>query len=95
VFYLCLVNDWQIRYGHPLFLLETFVDPKRFYGGVYHAANWLELGLTKGYRRTWGLSIMSAGKSSIAEIMAKLNRNTRLVLDYLRMTKNAVFLVTT
>ena len=44
--------DWQARFGHPLLLLETFVDPERFYGGVYRAANWLELGLTQGYRRT-------------------------------------------
>lgn len=46
--------DWQTRFAHPLLLLETFVDPRRFYGGVYRAANWLELGLTKGYRRTHG-----------------------------------------
>ena len=44
--------DWQARFGHPLLLLETFVDPQRFYGGVYRAANWMELGLTQGYRRT-------------------------------------------
>ena len=44
--------DWRIRFGHPLFLLETFVDPQRFHGGVYRAANWMELGLTQGYRRT-------------------------------------------
>lgn len=44
--------DWQIRFGHPLLLLETFVDPRRFHGGVYRAANWTELGLTQGYRRT-------------------------------------------
>ena len=44
--------DWQARFGHPLLLLETFVDPRRFYGGVYRAANWIELGLTLGYRRT-------------------------------------------
>ena len=38
--------DWQARYGHPvLLLLETFVDPARFHGRVYRAANWLELGL--------------------------------------------------
>jgi hypothetical protein len=46
--------DWQARFGHPLLLLETFVDPRRFHGGVYRAANWLELGLTQGYRRTRG-----------------------------------------
>ena len=44
--------DWQARFGHPLLLLETFVDPRRFYGGVYRAANWIELGLTLGYRHT-------------------------------------------
>jgi len=44
--------DWQARFGHPLLLLETFVDPRRFHGGVYRAANWVELGLTQGYRRT-------------------------------------------
>ena len=44
--------DWQGQFGHRLLLLETFVDPRRFHGGVYHAANWLELGLTRGYRRT-------------------------------------------
>ena len=44
--------DWRTRFGHPLFLLETFVDPQRFHGGVYRAANWMELGLTQGFRRT-------------------------------------------
>ena len=46
------VADWPARFGHPLLLLETFVDPRRFYGGVYRAANWIALGLTQGYRRT-------------------------------------------
>jgi ribosomal protein L27 len=47
-------TDWQARFGHPLLLLETFVDPRRFHGGVYRAANWIELGLTQGYRRIRG-----------------------------------------
>ncbi len=47
-----IADDWQTHFGHPLFLLETFVDPERFYGGVYRAANWIELGLTQGYRRS-------------------------------------------
>jgi uncharacterized protein DUF4338/DDE family transposase len=47
-----LANDWQQRFGHPLLLLETFVDPQRFQGTVYRAANWSYLGLTRGYRRT-------------------------------------------
>jgi len=35
------------------------------------------------------LTLFSDGKTSIAQKMAKLNRNTRLVFDYLRMTKNS------
>ncbi|MDP3481994.1 MAG: DUF4338 domain-containing protein [Sulfuricella sp.] len=56
-----IAADWQARFGHPLLLLETFVDPRRFHGGVYRAANWMELGLTQGYRRT------QAGYSATAE----------------------------
>jgi len=47
-----LSGDWQKAYGHPVLLLETFVDPQRFNGTIYHASNWLYLGDTKGYRRT-------------------------------------------
>ena len=35
------------------------------------------------------LNLFSDGKTSITEKMAKLNRNTRMVFDYLRMTKNS------
>lgn len=41
-------QDWQALYGHPLYLLETFVDPQRFAGTSYQAANWIDLGLTTG-----------------------------------------------
>jgi hypothetical protein len=44
--------DWQQSFGHPLLLLETFVDPQRFQGTVYKASNWLYVGDTKGFRRT-------------------------------------------
>lgn len=47
-----LPADWLATFGHPLVLLETFVDPGRFEGTVYKAANWLFLGHTKGFRRT-------------------------------------------
>jgi hypothetical protein len=45
-------KDWLVRFGHPLLLMETFVDPQRYHGTVYKAANWLCLGQTKGFRRT-------------------------------------------
>jgi hypothetical protein len=47
-----LPSDWQQRFGHPLVLLETFVDPERYQGTVYQAANWAYLGDTQGFRRT-------------------------------------------
>src|SRR4030067_3071961 len=47
-----LGRDWQKAFGHPVVLLETFVDPQRFQGPVYKAANWLYVGNTKGFRRT-------------------------------------------
>jgi hypothetical protein len=40
--------DWQALYGHPVHYLETFVDPARFQGTCYRAANWRLLGLTTG-----------------------------------------------
>ena len=46
-----LVRDWPARFGHPLLLAETFVDPSRFRGTVYRAANWIEVGRTRGFAR--------------------------------------------
>jgi hypothetical protein len=47
-----LVADWQAVFGHPIVLLETFVDPQRFQGTIYKAANWIYVGNTKGFHRT-------------------------------------------
>jgi hypothetical protein len=41
-------EDWQLMYGHPIYFLETFVDPERFRGTCYRAANWVLLGNTTG-----------------------------------------------
>ena len=41
-------KDWQRIYGHPIYFLETFVDPERFRGTCYRAANWIFLGKTTG-----------------------------------------------
>ena len=40
--------DWHRVYGHPLYYLESFVDPERFAGTCYKAANWRCLGRTTG-----------------------------------------------
>jgi hypothetical protein len=46
-----LSADWQARYGHPVLVVETFVDPEQFNGTVYTANGWQELGLTDGWGR--------------------------------------------
>jgi hypothetical protein len=44
-------QDWQTKYGHPLHLLETYVECDRFAGTCYKAANWLRVGKTVGRGR--------------------------------------------
>jgi hypothetical protein len=43
-----LSQDWERLYHHPIYFLETFVDPERFRGTCYRAANWVVLGRTTG-----------------------------------------------
>ena len=47
-----LSEDWQQLYNHPIALVESFVDPERFEGTCYRAANWIEIGVTKGFGRS-------------------------------------------
>lgn len=39
---------WERAYGHPIYFVETFVDPARFRGSCYRAAGWRFLGQTTG-----------------------------------------------
>lgn len=61
-------QDWENVYGHPLYFLETFVDPERFHGACYYAANWVWLGETTG-----------RGKASNSHVP---NRSIKHVLGY-------------
>jgi len=79
-----LPDDWRERFGHPLLLLETFVDPQRFQGTVYRAANWAYLGDTRGFRRT------RQGYSATAQLPKKvfvkpLQAHARAVLSCPRL----------
>ncbi len=40
--------DWRARYGGEVYLFETFVDPQRYRGTCYRAANWVYLGKSRG-----------------------------------------------
>jgi hypothetical protein len=44
-------KDWQEKYGHGIYLVETYVEKMRFAGSCYKAANWLHLGETTGRSR--------------------------------------------
>ena len=46
-----LAQDWEGHFGHPVLLVETFVDPQRFRGTCYEAAGGLALGQTQGFER--------------------------------------------
>jgi hypothetical protein len=46
-----LARDWEAKYGHPIVLLESFVEQPRFRGTVYRAANWQRVGRTRGRTR--------------------------------------------
>jgi len=75
-----VASDWRTRFGHPLLLLETFVDPTRFQGTIYRAANWTYLGTTKGYRRTrQGYSTTALSPKKV--FVKPLQANARIVLS--------------
>ena len=49
-----LQHDWRRHYGVPVGLVESFVDPRRFSGVSYRAANWLAIGQTRGFAKRQG-----------------------------------------
>jgi len=46
-----LSQDWLERWGHPLALVESFVDPQLFQGTAYKVSGWSHLGKTAGWKR--------------------------------------------
>lgn len=80
-----LSDDWLLKYGHPILLVETFVDPSRYYGGVYRASNWLFIGHTKGFRRT--TTGYSSKRGHIKQVFVKsLHRSVQKVLSQSKLS---------
>ena len=52
-----LSGDFRAMHGHPILIAETFIDPSRFTGACYRAANWQALGRTKGFSRNPGMPV--------------------------------------
>lgn len=49
-----LSSDWQAVHGHPIYVAETFVDPRFYRGTCYRGAGWLFLGNTSGFANRHG-----------------------------------------
>ena len=58
-----LSAHWQERWGHPVAVAETFVDPALFQGTCYKVSAWTKLGETSGYARCAGGDFYLAHKS--------------------------------
>lgn len=61
-------SDWMNVYSHPIYFLETFIDPELYKGTCYRAANWVSMGMTTG-----------RGKNNQDK---KVNRSLKEVLGY-------------
>ena len=46
-----LSEDWQQRWGHPVLVVESFVDETQYRGTCYRACGFKAVGATKGYGR--------------------------------------------
>ncbi len=78
-----LAGDWQYKYGHPVVLLETFVEKDRFCGTCYRAANWIHVGETAGRTRSDVRHEIEAPVKSV--YVYPLRRDFRRILN--RMNK--------
>jgi hypothetical protein len=68
--------DWGHRYGYRPLLLETLVDPQRFRGTCYRAANWIRVGQTSG-RGRMDREHKAHGQAVKDIYLYPLTRNTR------------------
>ena len=73
-----LSADWQKKYGHPILLVETFVERARFRGTVYRAANWQRVGETRGRSRQDRYSCLQVPVKDV--FLYPLTKNFREVL---------------
>jgi hypothetical protein len=72
--------DWKGLYNHPVYLLETFVDPDMYAGTCYRAANWIPLGITTG--RGKNDQTHKPNRSPKAVWCYPLQRNFRVLMQH-------------
>lgn len=79
-----VVADWKTYYSLTPRVAETFVQPSLYNGTCYKAANWIEIGLSRGYKKQGSTHFNSQEPKKI--LLYGLNRRTRR--DLLRMATN-------
>lgn len=80
-----LSQDWQVAYHHPIWIVETFVDPCFFQGTCYKAAGWLCLGNTRGFARHSGHYTHHGHVKLVFVRPVRRNASQRLSDPYLRI----------
>ena len=73
-----LSDDWAERYGYEPVLAETFVDPSRFAGTCYRAANWVHVGQTAAEDTAYPNGKIAGGCKDI--YLHPLRRNWKKIL---------------
>lgn len=75
-----LPRHWERLYDHPVYFAETFVDPVRFKGTCYRAANWLPMGQTTGRGKD---DLTHKANRPLKDVLGlPLNRNFRRLLEH-------------
>ncbi len=76
-----LSSDWQQAYGHPIVLVESFVDSQLFRGTAYKASGWRECGpefrLQNGWRRISGEAYDRPKQLYVCEVVKHAARKLR------------------
>jgi hypothetical protein len=80
-----LSRDWQDAHGHPIYIAETFVDPRFYRGTCYKAAGWLCIGNTRGFANNHGTYIHHGYIKSVFVRLIRPDATQRLADPYVRL----------
>lgn len=76
-----LQRDWPERYGAPVWLVESFIDRRRFGGASYRGANWVALGWSRGYAKRQGQFVYHGDEKEIYVYVIEPRIRQRLLRD--------------
>jgi hypothetical protein len=79
-----LSHDWHKAHGHPIYLAETFVDPRFYRGTCYRAAGWLYLGSTRGFANHHGTYVHHGCSKSVFVRPLRPDATKRLADPYVQ-----------